>query len=186
MTSGKESRFPARGGRSTDDGPSTPELYGCTRTPERGRQVDASMIVAFAEIRRIETEHPWLKAARSRVADPAIWDASRGESVAQTAARYGVYFSPGDNERIAGGCSAITGCSSTRTVSADVCVPNLQGVYPDGAADAVFADAAGGSGHGAGGGPCVRRVAVFLHVAAGAADPGRADGGDLVGSASTN
>ena len=28
--------------------------------------------------------------------------ASRGESVAQTAARYGVYFSPGDPERIAG------------------------------------------------------------------------------------
>ena len=36
------------------------------------------------------------------MADPAIWDASRGESVAHTAARYGVYFTPGDNERIAG------------------------------------------------------------------------------------
>ena len=36
------------------------------------------------------------------VADPAIWDASRGESVADTAARYGVFFTPGDNERIAG------------------------------------------------------------------------------------
>ena len=36
------------------------------------------------------------------VADPSIWDASRGESVADTAARYGIYFSPGDNKRIAG------------------------------------------------------------------------------------
>ena len=57
----------------------------------------------FAEIRRIETEHPWRQGREiTGVADPAIWDASRGESVAQTAARYGVYFSPGDNERIAG------------------------------------------------------------------------------------
>ena len=36
------------------------------------------------------------------VADPAIWDASRGESVQETAARYGIYFTPGDNQRIAG------------------------------------------------------------------------------------
>lgn len=70
----------------------------------------------FAEIRRIETEHPWLKGREiTGVADPAIWDASRGESVAQTAARYGVYFTPGDNERIAGWMQCITGCSSMRT-----------------------------------------------------------------------
>ena len=36
------------------------------------------------------------------MADPAIWDASHGESIAQTAARYGVYFSKGDNARIPG------------------------------------------------------------------------------------
>ncbi len=77
------------------------ELYGCTRTPNEG--VKWTPDRQFAEIRRIETEHPWLKGREiTGVADPAIWDASRGESVAQTAARYSVYFSPGDNERIAG------------------------------------------------------------------------------------
>ena len=77
------------------------ELYGCTKTPNEG--VKWTPDRQFAEIRQIETEHPWLKGREiTGVADPAIWDASRGESVAQTAARYGVYFSPGDNERIAG------------------------------------------------------------------------------------
>jgi hypothetical protein len=36
------------------------------------------------------------------VADPSIWDGSRGESIADTAAKYGVYFQPGDNQRIHG------------------------------------------------------------------------------------
>ena len=36
------------------------------------------------------------------VADPAIWDASRGEAIATTAERYGVYFERGDNRRVAG------------------------------------------------------------------------------------
>ena len=35
-------------------------------------------------------------------ADPAIWDASMGESVAVQFARAGVYFSPGDHTRLAG------------------------------------------------------------------------------------
>jgi hypothetical protein len=36
------------------------------------------------------------------VADPSIWDASRGESVEESARKHGIYFTPGDNERIAG------------------------------------------------------------------------------------
>lgn len=36
------------------------------------------------------------------MADPACWDTSRGESVQETAGRYGIYFEPGDNARIAG------------------------------------------------------------------------------------
>ena len=36
------------------------------------------------------------------MADPAIWDASRGESIYETAARHGVFFTPGDNKRIPG------------------------------------------------------------------------------------
>lgn len=77
------------------------ELYGCTKTPNEG--VKWTPDKQFDEIRKIETQHPWLKGREIQgVADPSIWDASRGESVADTAARYGVYFSPGDNERISG------------------------------------------------------------------------------------
>ena len=77
------------------------ELYGCTKNPNEGVRWTPER--QFAEIRRLETEHPYLKGREiTGVADPAIWDASRGESVAQTAARYGVYFTKGDNARIAG------------------------------------------------------------------------------------
>ena len=77
------------------------ELYGCTRTPNEG--VKWTPDKQFEEIYKTEMQHPWLKGKNIiGVADPAIWDASRGESVADTAARYGVFFTPGDNERIAG------------------------------------------------------------------------------------
>ena len=77
------------------------ELYGCTQTPNEG--VKWTPDKQFAEIARVEREHPWLKGKQIHgVADPAIWDVSRGESIADTAIRYGVYFTPGDHERIAG------------------------------------------------------------------------------------
>ena len=77
------------------------ELYGCTRTPNEG--VKWTPDKQFEEIHKTEMQHPWLKGKNIiGVADPAIWDASRGESVADTAARYGVFFTPGDNARIAG------------------------------------------------------------------------------------
>ena len=78
------------------------EMYGCTQTPDEG--VKWSPDEQFRRIRQFENEHPWLKGRKivDSVADPAIWDASRGESIAETAARYGIYFSPGDNERIPG------------------------------------------------------------------------------------
>ena len=77
------------------------ELYGCTRTRNEG--VKWTPDKQFEEIHKTEMQHPWLKGKTIiGVADPAIWDASRGESVADTAARYGVFFTPGDNERIAG------------------------------------------------------------------------------------
>ena len=57
----------------------------------------------FDEIRKIEQQHPWLKGKNIiGIADPAIWDKSRGESIYDVACKYGVYFSPGDHERIAG------------------------------------------------------------------------------------
>ena len=77
------------------------ELYGCTDNPNEGVKwtVDRQM----QEARRIEREHPWLKGREILgVADPSIWDGSRGESVADTAIKYGLYFSPGVNDRIPG------------------------------------------------------------------------------------
>lgn len=77
------------------------ELYGCTSTPNEGLKWTPDQ--QFAEIARIEREHPWLKGKNIQgVADPAIWDASRGVSIAETAVRYGIYFTPGDNNRIPG------------------------------------------------------------------------------------
>lgn len=77
------------------------ELYGCTDTPNEGRKWTPDQ--QFEEIAKIEREHPWLKGKQIHgVADPAIWDASRGDSIADTAIKYGVYFTPGDHERIAG------------------------------------------------------------------------------------
>lgn len=77
------------------------ELYGCTGTPNEGLKWTPDR--QFEEIARVEREHPWLRGKRILgVADPAIWDASRGDSIADTAAKYGIWFEPGDHERIAG------------------------------------------------------------------------------------
>lgn len=77
------------------------ELYGCTKTPNEGVKwtVDKQM----EEARRLEREHPWLKGRQIMgVADPSIWDGSRGESIADTAMKHGLYFNPGINDRIPG------------------------------------------------------------------------------------
>lgn len=77
------------------------ELYGCTDTPNEGVKWTPPQV--FSEIHRIETEHPWLAGKHIvGIADPAIWDAETGESVAETAAKHQVYFTKGDNRRIAG------------------------------------------------------------------------------------
>ena len=77
------------------------ELYGCTETPDEGLRWTPDR--QFAEIRRIEEEHPWLRGRDIQgVADPAIWDTSRGESIYETALRYRIYFQKGDNRRIPG------------------------------------------------------------------------------------
>lgn len=77
------------------------ELYGCTREPNTGLKWTPAQV--FAEIHKIETEHPWLKGKRIQgVADPAIWDAEFGESIADVAAKHQVFFSKGDHQRIPG------------------------------------------------------------------------------------
>lgn len=77
------------------------ELYGCTSVPNVGVKWTPDEI--FAEVARVEREHRWLKGKRIYgVADPSIWDASRGVSVAEVGERAGVYFEPGDNKRLPG------------------------------------------------------------------------------------
>lgn len=77
------------------------ELYGCTGEPNEG--VKWTPDRQFKKIAEIEKEHPYLRGKQIfGVADPSIWDGSRGESVAETAERYGIYFEPGDNARLPG------------------------------------------------------------------------------------
>ena len=77
------------------------ELYGCTETPNEGVKWIPDQV--FAQIQKIENEHRWLKGKRIHgVADPAIWDAQYGQSVAETAMKYGVFFEKGDHERLPG------------------------------------------------------------------------------------
>ena len=77
------------------------ELYGCTGEPNEGVRWTPDQV--FSKIRSIEREHRYLAGRKIvGVADPAIWNAETGESLAERAARYRVYFSKGDHERIAG------------------------------------------------------------------------------------
>ena len=78
------------------------EYYGCVKgSPNEGIKLTPPQV--FAEIHKVETEHPWLKGKQIQgIADPAIWDAETGESIADTAAKHQVFFSKGDHQRIAG------------------------------------------------------------------------------------
>ena len=77
------------------------EYYGCTKEANTGVKLTADQ--QFANIQKIEREHRWLKGKNIQgVADPAIWDAQRGESVADIALKYQIFFTPGDNARIPG------------------------------------------------------------------------------------
>ena len=91
------------------------ELYGCAPR-EANVGVRWSPKEIFSKIAQVEKEHPFLSGRRIiGVADPAIFDASRGESVAETGERYGIYFEPGDNRRIAGGMQLHERLSFDRT-----------------------------------------------------------------------
>ncbi len=77
------------------------EYYGCTGQPNEGLRMSPDQ--QFKEIAEIERSHPWLKDRNIEgVADPSIWDGSRGESIADTAAKYGLFFAKGINDRTAG------------------------------------------------------------------------------------
>lgn len=77
------------------------ELYGCTQTPNEGVRWSASQ--QFDKVCEIEREHPYLKGkAIQGVADPSIWDGSKGISVAEEADKHQLWFEKGINDRIAG------------------------------------------------------------------------------------
>lgn len=77
------------------------ELYGCTETPNEGVKWIPEQL--FAKVQEIEREHRWLRGKKiGGVADPAIWDAQYGISIAETAQKYGIYFEKGDHERLPG------------------------------------------------------------------------------------
>ena len=77
------------------------EIYGCTKTPNEGVKWDA--LTQAVKIKEFEDGHPLLKGKHIQgIADPAIFAADGGESVADIMRKAGVYFYPGDNSRIAG------------------------------------------------------------------------------------
>lgn len=78
------------------------ELYGCVKG-EADVGVKWTPDEIFKEIKRIESEHPWLSGKQIYgVADPAIWDKSHGKSIAETAEANGVYFERGNHNRLQG------------------------------------------------------------------------------------
>ena len=77
------------------------ELYGCTGTPNEG--VKWSPEQQFKEVARIEKEHPYLKGKKIiGVADPSIWDGSRGIAIIEEAEKQHLWFEKGVNDRIPG------------------------------------------------------------------------------------
>ena len=77
------------------------ELYGCGKTPNEGVKWTPPQV--FSKIAEIERDHRWLAGKKIiGIADPAIWDAETGKSIAEVAADHSVFFSPGDNKRIPG------------------------------------------------------------------------------------
>ncbi len=77
------------------------ELYGCTGTPNEGVRWEPGEIAR--KIKEIEKEDKNLKGKYIYgIADPSIFDESRGESVGRMMEREGIYFEKADNTRIAG------------------------------------------------------------------------------------
>lgn len=77
------------------------EWYGCTTSPNTGIQLTVQEIAQGILDR--ERADPRLRGRTIRgIADPAIWESSRGESIAQMLEAQHVYFDKGDHARLAG------------------------------------------------------------------------------------
>ena len=79
------------------------QWYGCNGEPNQGLQINPYEIAKG--IKDLEENDPLLKGRKIYgIADPSIWDKSRGESVQEMMIKspYFVTFRPGDNTRIPG------------------------------------------------------------------------------------
>ena len=77
------------------------EYYGCTRQPNTGIKITPQEIAKG--IKEIEASDPNLIGKKIYgIADPAIWDKSHGESIAEMMEQEGVYFNKGDHKRLPG------------------------------------------------------------------------------------
>lgn len=79
------------------------EYYGCTGTPNEGVKITPGEIAE--NIRRIENEDPNLRGKTiTGIADPSIFDESRGQSVARMMGKppHLIYWHGGDNTRLPG------------------------------------------------------------------------------------
>lgn len=79
------------------------EYYGWNGTPNQGIRLEPSAIAQ--NIREIEKTSSQLAGKNiSGVADPSIWDKSRGESIARVMEKhpYYIHFKPGKNDRLSG------------------------------------------------------------------------------------
>ena len=79
------------------------EYYGFNGTANQGIRLEPSAIAQ--NIREIEDTSPELMGRDiSGVADPSIWDKSRGESIARVMEKhpYYIHFKPGKNDRLSG------------------------------------------------------------------------------------
>lgn len=77
--------------------------YGCNGTPNHGLELTPYEIAKG--IREFEDSNEYLKGKKIRgIADPSIWDESRGESIARMMERHPnyIYWTPADNTRLAG------------------------------------------------------------------------------------
>ncbi|MGI5947731.1 MAG: terminase large subunit domain-containing protein [Lachnospiraceae bacterium] len=77
------------------------EWYGCTKNPNEGIKLTPQQIAKG--ILEIEKSDPNLIGRDVvGIADPSIYDRSRGESIGEMMEKCGVYFQPADNTRLAG------------------------------------------------------------------------------------
>lgn len=77
------------------------ELYGCTGDPNVGVRWEVDKIAS--RVAEVEDSHPFLRGRHIYgIADPSIWDKSRGTAIVESFEKKRIWFDPADNKRIPG------------------------------------------------------------------------------------